>query len=124
MQSNPAVKKLALIALVALLCSLSGGSPGIKQDYLSPYLGLPTAKGLEVYIWKQGNTLLTGLLPGTNMEKSEIHLEMLQKRPLSLADLKQVVKAYDGPPIMLRTIGNADQADLQTVAEHLGLAQP
>ncbi len=64
----------------------------LKEKY-PEYFGLPTDKGLEVYVWQMApGSYSFGLLPGTNREKTEE--ELLNLKGADAQEMRAILSSY------------------------------
>ncbi len=78
-----------------------------RYDYLREsfpeYFGLPTDKGLEVYVWQLAeNSYFCGLLPGQNLHYSDNRLWNL--KPTTIEEMKYILGTYDINPNLISII--------------------
>ena len=72
----------------------SSEAAGSLEENYPEYFGLPTDKGLEVYVWQMAqNSYSFGLLPGTNREKTLE--ELCDMKGASAAEMKAILSTYD-----------------------------
>lgn len=82
----------------AVLITPAAGEPAPEEnaalkEKVPEYFGLPTEKGLEVYVWQMArDTYSFGLLPGTDREKTLEELWSL--KGISAEDMKTVLSSY------------------------------
>ncbi len=64
------------------------------QEKYPEYFGLPTMKGLEVYVWQMApDSFSCGVMPGTNINKSLE--ELLTLKGASIAEMRAILSSYD-----------------------------
>lgn len=80
------------------------GAEEIVTDSLSlrerfpEYFDLSAFKGLEVYVWSLAEgSYRCGILPGTNRNKTQKEIWDLGFHGVSVADMKEILAAYDVP---------------------------
>jgi hypothetical protein len=89
-------------ALTLLGCADIQGSLEDSGDRdASSYLGLGTAKGLEIYCWRENETWRAGLMSGTNRTKTPAEVDGLPG--LSLSKMNAVLKTYASTPELFAT---------------------
>lgn len=85
---------LCLAALFSLTaCGKEDPTDALRESY-PEYFDLPTAKGLEVYVWQMAQGSYSfGVLPGTNREKT--FEELMNLKGVSAEDMRQILSSYD-----------------------------
>jgi len=87
-------------ALALLRCADIQGSLEDSGDRdASSYLGLGTAKGLEIYCWRENETWRAGLMSGTNRTKTPDEVDALPG--ISLSAMNAVLKTYASTPELI-----------------------
>ena len=73
---------------------ITANSENLREKF-PMYFNLPTAKGLEVYIWQMGEGLYScGLLPDKTPEYTQAELWELHKSAASLEEMQAIVNSY------------------------------
>jgi hypothetical protein len=86
----------------------------LTNDKLSAF------KGLELYVWKNGETVEFGFLSGTNRNKTTEEIESLRKTPQTLEQAIDYIKLHDeGTYVSLILVDKLEQNEINVLKQEI-----